>query len=191
VAGEHPLEVGGVEVGALYAALRVAAAFSWLFTAVVTVITPMIAEALARRDYVRLRRLLWRSSAIGAGATLPIAALGARFSAQLLGLFDSAYSDYGYLLAVLIGARVLDAAAGAVGEALILGGHARWELLNQVFSTAALLLTALLLEPQIGIVALALASAFAVITANFARVVEVRWLMVNRWRTPSGVGQSA
>ena len=180
--------LAAVEVGALYAALRVAAAFSWLFTAVVTVITPMIAEALARRDYSRLRRLLIRSSVLGTGATLPLAALGALFSSQLLGLFDPSYEDYGYLLIALIGARLLDAAAGAVGEALILGDHARWELLNQVLSSACLLLTALALEPSIGILALALATAVAVISANVARVVEVRWLMANRWR-PAGTGE--
>lgn len=185
------LGIGAVEVGALYAALRVAAAFSWLFTAVVTVITPMIAEALARRDYARLRRLLWRSSTLGAGATLPIAILGAVFSAQLLGLLDPSYEDYGELLAVLIGARVLDAAAGAVGEALILGDHARWELLNQILSSASLLLTALLLEPSIGVLAMALASAIAVVSANLARVIEVRWLMANRWRQPSTQGSPA
>ncbi len=177
------LGLGSTEVGALYAALRVAAAFSWIFTSVVVVITPMLAEALAGREYERLRRLLWRSAVIGAGATLPIAAAGALLAGQLLGLLDSSYRDYGYLLMVLIGARLLDAATGAVAEALILGDHARWELINQVFSSAALLLTALLLEPGIGVLALALASAVSVIAANLARVVEVRWLISNRWQT--------
>jgi O-antigen/teichoic acid export membrane protein len=176
------LGVGAVEVGALYGALRMAAAFSWLFTAVVTVITPMLAEALARRDYIRLRVLLWRSALLGAGATLPLAALGALLSAQLLGLLDPSYGDYGYLLGILIGARLLDAATGAVAEALILGDHARWELLNQIVGTAFLLATAVLLEPGIGVAALALAVALSVAVVNLARVVEVRGLLAGVWR---------
>lgn len=176
------LGLAAVEVGALYGALRMAAAFSWLFTAVVTVITPMLAEALARREYRRLRDLLWRSALLGAGTTLPLAVVGALLSGQLLGLLDPSYEDYGYLLAIMIAARLLDATAGAVGEALILGDHARWELGNQALSAAFLLATAAALEPALGVAALAIAAALAVITANLARVVEVRWLLANTWK---------
>jgi O-antigen/teichoic acid export membrane protein len=179
------LGLSAVEVGALYGALRMAAAFSWLFTTVVTVITPMLAEALARRNYTRLRELLWRSAMLGAGATIPLAAVGALLSAQLLGLLDPSYRDYGYLLAILIGARLLDAATGAVAEALIIGDRARWELVNQVVATAFLLLAAILLEPSMGVGGLALAVALSVAVLNLARVVEVRRLLAGAWRAPA------
>jgi O-antigen/teichoic acid export membrane protein len=175
------LGVSAIEVGALYAALRVAGAFSWIFTSVVAVMTPMIADALARDDYGRLRHLMWRSAAAGAGATVPVALVGALASAKLLGLVDASYQDYGYLLVTLIGARLLDAATGAVGEALILGHHARWELVNQTVSTGALIATALILEGAIGVEALALAAALSTIVANLMRVLEIRWLMSNSW----------
>lgn len=180
------LGLGAVEIGALYAALRVAAAFSWLFTAVITVITPMIAESLARRDYARLRRLIRRSARLGAGATMPIAVLGALLAPQLLGLLDPAYSDYGYLLAILIVARLADAATGAVAEALILGDRARWELINQLGASATLIAAAALLEPALGIRALAIAATLSVVAINLARVVEVRWLLANPWRRGAG-----
>jgi O-antigen/teichoic acid export membrane protein len=176
------LSVAATQVGALYAAIRVAAIFSWLFTSVVAVITPMIAAALARRDYVRLRDLIWKSARAGAGATIPLAIVGALASGTLLGLIDPAYRDYGELLIALIAARLLDAATGAVGEALILGDHARWELCNQLASTASLISIALLLEPAIGVMALALAAAISTVIANLLRVLEVRWLLTNRWR---------
>jgi O-antigen/teichoic acid export membrane protein len=180
------LSVAATEVGALYAAIRVAAIFSWLFTSVVAVITPMIATALARRDYARLRRLIWKSAGVGAGATIPLAIVGALASGVLLGLIDPAYRDYGELLIALIVARLLDAATGAVGEALILGDHARWELCNQLASTVALIAIALLLEPDIGVIALALAAAISTVIANLLRVLEVRWLLANRWRPAGG-----
>jgi O-antigen/teichoic acid export membrane protein len=176
------LSLAATEVGALYAAIRVAAIFSWLFTSVVAVITPMIATALARHDYTRLRRLIWKSAGVGAGATIPLAIVGALASGVLLGLIDPGYRDYGELLIALIVARLLDAATGAVGEALILGDHARWELCNQLASTASLIGTALLLEPGIGVMALALAAAISTVVANLLRVAEVRWLLANRWR---------
>lgn len=180
------LSVAPTEVGALYAAIRVAAIFSWLFTSVVAVITPMIAIALARRDYARLRRLIWKSAGVGAGATIPLAIVGALASGVLLGLIDPAYRDYGELLIALIAARLLDAATGAVAEALILGDHARWELCNQLASSVALVTIALLLEPDIGVMALALAAAISTVLANLLRVVEVRWLLANRWRPAGG-----
>ncbi len=179
------LSLAAAEVGALYAAIRVAAIFSWLFTSVVAVITPMIATALARRDYARLRHLIWKSAGVGAGATIPVAIVGALVSGVLLGLIDPAYRDYGELLIALIAARLLDAATGAVAEALILGDHARWELCNQLASTAVLIAIALLLEPGIGVMALALAAAISTVVANLLRVVEVRWLLANRWQARS------
>jgi len=179
------LSLAAVEVGALYAAIRVAAIFSWLFTSVVAVITPMIATALAQRDYARLRGLIWKSAGVGAGATIPVAIVGALASGVLLGLIDPAYRDYGDLLIALIAARLLDAATGAVGEALIIGDHARWELLNQLASTAALIGLAVLLEPGIGVLGLALAAAISTVVANLLRVGEVRWLLANRWRPAS------
>ena len=180
------LGLSGAEVGALYAALRVAGSFSWLFGSVVAVITPLLAESLAKREYARLRTLLWKSGAAGAAVTTPLAVLGIIFAGQLLGLVDPSYEQYGELLVALIAARLLDAATGAVAEALILGEHARWEFFNQLASTAALAVTAVALEPSLGVLALALASAASVIVANIGRFVEVWWLLANRWK-PVGV----
>lgn len=180
------LSIAATEVGALYAAIRVAAIFSWLFTSVVAVITPMLATALHERDYGRLRDLVWKSAGVGAGATIPLAIVGALASGVLLGLIDPAYRGYGELLIALIAARLLDAATGAVAEALILGDHARWELCNQLASTASLIAIALLLEPSIGVMALALAAAISTVVANLLRVAEVRWLLANRWRSVGG-----
>ena len=180
------LSITATEIGALYAAIRVAAIFSWLFTSVVAVITPMIAAALARQDYARLRRLIWKSAGVGAGATIPLAIVGALASGVLLSLIDPAYRGYGELLIALIAARLLDAATGAVAEALILGDHARWELGNQLASTASLIAMALLLEPRLGVMALALAAAGSTVVANLLRVAEVRRLLGSRWRPAPG-----
>jgi O-antigen/teichoic acid export membrane protein len=169
------------EVAALYAALRVAAAFSWMFTAVVAVITPLLAESLVRREYRRVRELIMGSAVLGGGSTLPLAAVGAVFASQLLRLIDPTFGSYGYLLIVLIAARLFDAATGAVAETLVLGDRARWELWNQVTGAVCLTTTAVLLEPAVGVLALALATAFSVCLVNLMRVVEIRWLMSNAW----------
>lgn len=185
------LALSASDVAALYAALRVAAAFSWIFGSVVAVLTPLLAASLARREYARLRRLLWRSALIGVGATAPLALVGVLLAGQLLSIFDPSYRDYGYLLAILIGGRLFDAAVGAVGEALILGDRSSWELRNQILSTTSLLIVALALEPAIGVIALAIASATSVVTANIARVLEVRWLMQNHWQDSAGATGAA
>jgi hypothetical protein len=179
------LGLSASDVAALYAALRVAAAFSWIFGSVVAVITPMLAAALAQRDYGRLRSLLWRSAGFGVGSTAPLAIIGALLASQILSLFDPAYRDYGDLLVILIAARLLDAATGAVAETLILGNRADWELLNQILGVGALLAIGIGLEPSWGVNALAAASAAWIVVANLARVIELRWLLAHDWLPPT------
>jgi O-antigen/teichoic acid export membrane protein len=180
--------LASADVNGLYAALRVAGTFSWLFGAVVVVATPLIAEALALRRYGRLSDLIRRSAAWGLGVTAPVAVVGLAVAGPLLGLLDPSYEQYGDLLAILIVARLADAATGALAESLMLGGKARWELANQLLATVVLVATGVLLEPALGVIALAIAGALFIVVANLARLVEIRRLFAGEWHsdTPPG-----
>lgn len=174
--------LSGTAVSGLYAALRVSGAFSWAFIAVVSVAVPMMARALAHRDYDRLAEVLHRTAAWGVAITLPLAALGIVFAPELLGLLDPAFAAYGSTLVILIVARLFDAATGPLAECLVLGGRARWELANQVAGVLVVIVAGMALEPSLGVEGLALGTALALTLENVVRLGQMRRLFRGAWR---------
>lgn len=179
--------LSGNEVSGLYAALRVSGAFSWAFIAVVSVAVPMMAKALAHRDYRALRRVLWRAAMGGVLVTLPIAAVGIAFAPELLGLLDPAFAAYASALVILIVARLFDSATGPLAECLVLGGRARWELANQIAGILVVVVAGLALEPSLGVAGLALGTALALTLENLVRLGQMRRLFRGSWRVPHDV----
>ncbi len=182
--------VSDAEIAGLYAALRVSGTFSWAFTAVVSVTVPLMARALADRDYHALARLLWRAAGAGLLITVPIAALGIVFAPEILRLLDPAYAAYASTLVILIVARLFDAATGPLSECLVLGGRARWELGNQVVGLVVIVAAGLALEPSLGVEAFAWGTAIALTVENVVRVEQLRRLFRTHWR-PSRRGHRA
>jgi O-antigen/teichoic acid export membrane protein len=185
----NALGIAPLPLAALYAALRLVNAASWAFTSVTAVVTPLLAEAQARRDYGRLQALLSRSAAAGLATTAPAALLGIALAGPLMALVDPSYAAYSDLLVVLILGRLIDATAGPLAECLILGGRARLDLLNQTIGTIALVLTALTLEPVIGVTALAAGATVSFAVANALQLLEIRWLLRGAWAV-AGTGSS-
>lgn len=183
--------VGTVGLAALYAALRIANAFSWMFTSVTAVATPLIAAAHAQSDFGRLRSLLRRSAVAGFCLTAPIAILGVVFASQLMGTADPAWRAYAVALVLLIGGRLIDASAGPLSEALILGGRARLDLLNQTIGTLVLIAVSIVLEPQLGVVGLAAGAAASFAVANALQLLEVRLLLAGSWAPATGSAATA
>jgi len=179
--------LSGAAVSGLYAALRVSGAFSWAFIAVVSVAVPMMARALAHRDYRTLADVLRRSAVAGVLVTLPLAALGIAFAPELLGLLDPAFAAYGSILVILIVARLFDAATGPLAECLVLGGRARWELANQAAGVLVVIVAGLALEPGLGAEGLALGTAIALTFENLVRLAQMRRLFRGPWHVPSGI----
>jgi O-antigen/teichoic acid export membrane protein len=177
------LGVGGTAIGALYAALRIGAAFTWFMAAIVTVVVPLIAEALARPDFPRVSYLVRRSAFLGGMTMTPLAVAGAVFAGPLLGVVHSSYDRYGLLLVIVLLGRLIDVGTGALGEALILGEHARWELINQLQGTVLLIAAGVAFDPMIGVAAVAAGAALQQAGINVSRLVELRWLFRHDWDT--------
>jgi len=112
---------GGVAAAGMFAAVRVTGLVSWPYNAVVALLTPRIAQALAARDMARTRSLLVTGSLVGVAVTLPVAIIVVLAARPILELFDPAYGFVAGALALLVIGRVFDAAAGPVGEALLVG----------------------------------------------------------------------
>ncbi|HEY5317379.1 MAG TPA: hypothetical protein VIJ20_05330, partial [Solirubrobacteraceae bacterium] len=177
------LGVGARGVAGLYAAARIASAFSWLAATVAAVATPLLASALARGDQHRLRHLIERSSTASALLSAPAALGGFIFARPLLGVLGSGYAAYGGLLRILLAGRFVDACTGPLGEALIVGNRARLELLNMVVFIVCVVGFGLALEPGMGVLGLAVATALALAACNVPRVVAIVVLLRRGWGT--------
>lgn len=179
------LGVGARGVAALYAASRIAAAFSWLAASVAAVATPLLAGALARHDQRELRHLLSRSSALSGVISVPVAIVGIVFASSLMGVTGGTYVAYGGLLVALISGRFVDACTGPLGEALIVGNRARVELVNMVVFAGCVVGLGVALEPGMGVLGLAVATGIALAVCNVTRVTAVAVLLRHGWGSTS------
>jgi peptidoglycan/LPS O-acetylase OafA/YrhL/O-antigen/teichoic acid export membrane protein len=188
------LGVSARGVAGLYAAARIASAFSWLAATVAAVATPLLAAALARGDQPMLRRLIMGSSIASALVSAPAALVGIVFARPLIGALGGAYAEYGGLLQALIAGRFVDACTGPLGEALIVGNRARLELANMVVFVLSVVGFGFVLEPSLGVLGLAVATAMALAACNIPRVAAVAILVRRGWGTlaegPSPVAPS-
>ncbi|MDP1846857.1 MAG: acyltransferase [Solirubrobacteraceae bacterium] len=171
-------DVSSENIAALYAALRVAALFSWAAGAVAAAVTPRLALAIARRAGVT--RLLVRSAAAATLTTLPLVAVGLLAPDAILRLLAGHGAD-GSLLVILILGRAIDACTGPVSEALIVGRRARLELLNMVVFFVVVVVAGLLLVGGHGVQGLALAVALGTAACNVPRLIEVVALLRGPW----------
>ncbi|GBD45592.1 hypothetical protein HRbin41_00400 [bacterium HR41] len=172
----------------LFAATRVAGVFSWGYQAVVATLVADLARAVAQRDHRFARRLLARGSLAGVAVTLPPCVVGAVFGEKLLSIFDSSYSPWGTTLALLVAARLLDAAAGPQGELLLVGRRAGVGAAAVGSACLAGVATALALEPALALDAVGVGGLIAFALANGAQASYV-WIWLRRWHV-SGTGGS-
>jgi O-antigen/teichoic acid export membrane protein len=172
-----------VVTGAAFAATRLVGVLSWGYQAVVATLTPRIASAIASGDLARTARLTRRGSVLGLAVTAPPCIACAVLARPAMGLFDSRYETLASILVWLALGRVADAAAGPVGEALLVGRRA---FLDALLTGASLLVggsLAAALEPSAGPVAIGVGAAAAFALANLLRWIAVRALLRRGWRS--------
>jgi O-antigen/teichoic acid export membrane protein len=166
---------------AVFAATRVAGLVSWGYQAVVAVLTPQLAGALAERDMRRVRTLLARGALAGFALTTPLCLLTAIFAGPLLAWFDPRFGDYGAVLVALVVAREIDALAGPLGEALLVGRRTWTD--SAILSAAILMggLVAAATEQSLGATAAGLGGAAAFVVANAVRAAVIWNLLGRGW----------
>ena len=176
------------DIAALYAALRVAALFSWAAGAVAAAVTPRLALAIARRRGVA--RLLVRSTAAATLTTLPLVAVGLLAPDAILRLLAGRGADGGLLVILVLG-RAIDACTGPVSEALIVGRRARLELVNMLVFFVVVVVAGLLLVGDHGVSGLAVAVAIGTAACNIPRLIEVVVLLRGPWADGDGTPRRA
>ena len=167
------LDVTAAAAAGLFAATRVAGIFSWGYQAVLTVLVPRIADALARRDAAAARRVLVTGSLAGAVVTWPLCLVGILLAGPLLGLIDASYDEWSGVLVLLILARAIDAATGPIGEALLVGRRT-WADIAFVASGVVLgVLTAEALYEPTDPITIGIGAAAGFVVINLLRVAYV------------------
>ena len=166
--------VGTTEAGIYSAAAQIGRLVSLGLIAVNTIAAPLLAELHARGEKVELQRVLTCSARIMSALSLPIGFVlfaGGRF---VLGLFGAEFVEGYSALTVLIGAHVVNAAAGSVGYLLVMTGHQNITALVMGCSAIFNLLLNAQLIPRYGIVGAACATAFSLIAWNLVLVIIAR-----------------
>jgi len=169
----------------LFAATRVAGVFSWGYQAVVATLVADLARSVAQRNSSSARRLLARGSLVGVAITLPPCLVGALFAERLLSLIDATYTEWSATLALLIAARLLDAAAGPQGEILLVGRRASVGATCVGSACLAGVALAALLQPTLGRNAVGAGALCTFLLANGSQAAYV-WGWTRSWRAPQG-----
>jgi O-antigen/teichoic acid export membrane protein len=164
------LGVSPEQAAGLFAATRVAGLFSWGYQAVITVLVPRIAQAMAAGEPAAIRRVLWQGSMAGLAVSLPVCVAGALLAEPLLGLLDARYETWAGVLALLILARAVDAATGPLGEALLVGRRTWLDVGFVIAGVVLAVVTAELLFGPVGDLAIGIGAAAGFVAINLMRV---------------------
>ncbi len=162
-------ETLGVYAGA-EAISRVASNIRYAFDPVAS---PVLAEALRLKDMARLRynlRLMTRWTTM---ITVPLLVAMIVFRGELLRLFPQGFLAAGNVLVVLLLGHLVNGALGLTGWVVVMGGHSRMVLVNNLVSATVNIVLCCLLIPRLGVLGAALSSASSVTLMQTLQVVEV------------------
>lgn len=166
---------GAQEVGPYYAAVRLAAVAVYGYSAVNTILAPMIAESYAANDHATLARLVRHAAklifVVTAATTLATAVVGH----WVLGLFGKGFAEAAYIpLLIILGGQCLSAVAGPVGFLLTMTRYERQASWFLGLAAALNVLLSIALIPVFGLIGAAIASALGNIAWNLSGLLFVR-----------------
>jgi len=170
IAGAH---VDAPQLGFLAAALKLANVAALGLTAVTGFASPLVARHFALGDTASLQRLGQLAARASFGLALLVALVLALAGEPLLGLFGSGFRAAYPVLLVLLAGELVAASAGPVSHFLTLTGHHHHASAIEAVTSALVLLLAVALIPQGGILGAAIAMAAGAAVRNIAMVLAV------------------
>ncbi|WP_289079280.1 oligosaccharide flippase family protein [uncultured Thalassospira sp.] len=125
---QAPILLAGVllsaaEAGEMSAVIRLAMLVIFALTAVQSIITPFLSQAMSRNNTKELQALVARASAFTMIVAVPVCGGFVLLAPQLLGFFGDGYVTAVPLLRIMLGAYLLYAAAGPAVALLTMTGH--------------------------------------------------------------------
>ena len=147
------------EAGVLGAATRVAALAAILPASFNAIIAPKFAELYVQGEIEMLRRIAWLFALLVTLVASPLLLLLIFAGDWVLGFFGPGFIKGGAALAILAVGQAINTITGPMGYLLMMTGHERDCRNASIASMAFLLVSSLLLVPQLGLIGAAIASA--------------------------------
>lgn len=113
------------------------------------------------------------SATIGHGVLLLVVA----FHGTILGLFEPSFAGHADFVLVLAVLPALSNALGLAGNAIVMAGLSRWNLLNTVINVGVTTVAGYLLIPIAGLMGAALATTASGVVGTLLQLVQLRWIL--------------
>src|SRR6266540_1643556 len=165
------------EVGVYNVATRLVTLATFVMPAINGAFGPRIANLHHRGDSDSLRRTYAVATSWILRLSLPGFVALLAFPDELLRLFGNGFREGAAVTAVLAVGKLADAGTGPCGLMLNMSGRPLWSTVNNLVALVLNVALNLWLIPAHGILGAAVAWALALGTVNFARVVQVWWVM--------------
>ena len=151
---------------------------------------PILSDLFASNDHEALRRH-YENVGRWVFSLFVLFAGGLMMSAQfILSIYGEAYTEYWLVVPILAMGRVLNGAAGPAQVALLMSGHSKLELANNIFINILNIGLNALLIPRYHVFGAAMATSASLIVFSAIRAIEVAHLL-KLWVDPKSAGRVA
>ncbi len=169
--------VSNAATGLYAAAVKVSNLVIFVLTAVNVVISPIISELYAKRDFDRLAKILAVSARLTTlGATTVVVGL-LFLSNDILGMFGEYFRSAHETLAILLIAQVINTAAGSVGFLMNMCGYQNYSIRALGLSATINIIANCVLIPKYGINGAAYATITSTVIWNLYLVIYAHKLV--------------
>lgn len=177
--------VPALAIGQYAAAIKISGFILLPMVSLNVMFSPTIAELHARGENKKLAAMFKVVTHWTITLSLPVFIIAIIFSVPLLGLSGPSFVPAWPLLIALSTGYMVSAAAGAVGNVLLMTGHQRYSLFNSLAVVALNVVLGIILTSRYGAMGTAISTGLAIAVVNIIRLVEVRFLLKMhpyRWR---------
>jgi len=165
------------DVGYYGVAIKLALFSAKIITAFVVVFAPVIADLWNRDKVEELKQLYVTVSRWIFVLSLPVFLVLVLLSDSLMRVFGGNYVAGSIALIFLAIGQMFNAATGAAGLMVLMGGRSRLELLNVAMTLFLDVTLCVILIPRVGLMGAAIANMVSLIVVNAMRVLEVWYFM--------------
>lgn len=169
--------VPALAIGQYAAAIKISGFILLPMVSLNVMFSPTIAELHARGENKKLAAMFKVVTHWTITLSLPVFIIATIFSIPLLGLSGPTYVPAWPLLIALSTGYMFSAAAGAVGNVLLMTGHQKYSLFNSLGVVALNLGLGIVLTSRYGAMGTAISTGLAIAVVNLIRVIEVRFLL--------------
>ncbi len=162
-----------VEVGIYRVAVQIAFILTIFLRSFVTIFAPVISDLYNRNKRQQLENLFKITAKWISFLTLPACIIVAFLARDIMALFGDKFVLGSYVLVILIVAQLIRCSIGPARHMLIMSGHHKIILFNDIAVAGINVLLNFLLIPQYGMHGAAIATGISIVLMSFVQLVEV------------------